>query len=133
MRDVAENLRLELSQFEEVERFARFGTEVEEATQRQIERGRRLQAVLTQPVHQPLSLGQQVVVLFAAIEGYIDAVDIDYIDRFEEDLLEHFEIEHQDLLSRIRRTQELGDQIRSELHELIGGFQEDWLAGRTES
>ena len=133
MREVAENLRLELSQFEEVERFARFGTEVEEATRRQIERGRRLQAILTQPVHQPLTLGQQVVVLFAANEGYIDAVDIDKLEDFEEDLLDHFETEHQDLLSRIRRTRQLSDEIRDELHELIGGFQEDWLAGRTES
>jgi F-type H+/Na+-transporting ATPase subunit alpha len=132
MRDVAENLRLELSQFEEVERFARFGTEVEAATQRQIERGRRLQAILTQPVHQPLSLGQQVVVLFAAVEGYIESFDMDELSGFEETLLGHFEIEHQDLLSRIRRTRELGDEIRHELHEHIGAFQEHWLAERTE-
>ncbi|MGC9334363.1 MAG: F0F1 ATP synthase subunit alpha [Anaerolineae bacterium] len=133
MRDVAEMLRLELSQFEEVERFARFGTEVEETTQHQIERGRRLQAILTQPVHQPLSLGQQVAILFAATEGYTDSVDIDELDRFEKDLLDCLEREHQDLLSRIRHTRQLSDEIRGELHEAMEGFRDKWLDRRSAS
>mgnify|MGYP002681839366 CR=1 FL=1 len=133
MRDVAENLRLELSQFEEVARFARFGTEVEEETQRQIDRGQRLQAIFTQPVHQPLSLAQEVVILFAANEGYIDDIAPDRLDLYQRELLGHFHRELPALLQQIDREGELTDEIRNRLHEGISELSDYWAEGENSS
>jgi F-type H+-transporting ATPase subunit alpha len=112
MRAVVGNLRLELAQFEEVARFARFGTEVGEATKQQIRRGERLQAVLTQPAHRPLSLAAQVVILLAATEGLLDDVPPGNVPAFEAGLLAHVEAEHPGLLQQINRTGELTDETR---------------------
>jgi F-type H+-transporting ATPase subunit alpha len=130
MRDVAGDVRLDLAQFEEVQRFARFGTEVDPATQRQIERGRRLQEILTQPVHQPLSLGEEIAVLFAATEGYIDEIPVDSLARFERELLEHLNEDRPGLLGHIEERGELTDKVRSELHQVLESFRADWLEWR---
>jgi F-type H+-transporting ATPase subunit alpha len=132
MRAMVENLRLELSQFEEVARFARFGTEVDEATQRQIERGRRLQAMLAQPVHRPLSPAAQVVMLFAANEGYIDDVAPEKVLSFERDLLDYFEAECPEVLAHINRRGELTDEVEEMLQKTTEGFYTAWLKRRTE-
>jgi len=122
MRNVAGKLRLELAQFEEVARFARFGAEVDEVTQRQIRRGERLRAVLTQPAHQPLLLAAQVVVLLAATEGYLDDVALEDVPAFESGLLDHFEAEHPGLLHQINRSGELPAEKRETLAETIDNY-----------
>ncbi|MBN1976215.1 MAG: F0F1 ATP synthase subunit alpha [Anaerolineae bacterium] len=119
MRAVVGNLRLELAQFEEVARFARFGTEVGEATKQQIRRGERLQAVLTQPAHRPLSLAAQVVILLAAIEGLLDNVPPGNVPTFETALLVRIEVEHPGLLQQINRTGELTEETRQLLRTLF--------------
>ncbi len=119
MRDVARNLRLELAQFEEVARFARFGAEVDETTQRQIRRGERLRAVLKQPAHQPLSLAAQVVVLLAATEGYLDEVALEEVPAFESGLLTRFEAEHPGSHYQINRSGELPAEMREMLVETM--------------
>jgi F-type H+-transporting ATPase subunit alpha len=130
MREVAGDVRLDLAQFEEVQRFARFGTEVDPATQRQIERGRRLQEILTQPVHQPLSLGEEIAVLFAATEGYIDEIPVDDLARFERELLEHLHKDRAGLLAHIEEQGELTDRMRRDLHEVLEAFRTGWLEWR---
>jgi len=122
MRNVAGKLRLELAQFEEVARFARFGAEVDEATQRQIRRGERLRAVLTQPAHQPLPLAAQVVVLLAATEGYLDDVALADVPAFESRLLDHFETERPGLLHQINRSGELPAEKRETLAETMDNY-----------
>jgi F-type H+-transporting ATPase subunit alpha len=119
MRAVTSELRLELAQFEEVARFARFGTEVDEATQRQIQRGERLRAVLRQPAHQPLSLASQVVILLAVIEGYLDDIAPQEVPAFESGLWDRFEAIHPGILSQINRSGELTDEMREALTEVI--------------
>jgi F-type H+-transporting ATPase subunit alpha len=122
MRAVAGRLRLELAQFEEVARFARFGAEVDEATQRQIRRGERLRAVLTQPAHRPLLLAAQVVALLAATEGYLDDVALQDVPAFESGLLAHIEAEHPGLLHQINRSGELPTGMREALVEAIDSY-----------
>jgi len=119
MRDVARNLRLELAQFEEVARFARFGAEVDEATQRQIRRGERLRAVLRQPAHQPLSLAAQIVVLLAATEGYLDEVALEDVPASESEILTRFEAEHPGSHYQINRSGELPPEMREMLAETM--------------
>jgi len=119
MRDAAGKLRLELAQFEEVARFARFGAEVDEATQRQIRRGERLRAVLRQPAHQPLPLASQVVVLLAATEGVLDDVPLKDVPAFEGGLLARFEAEHPEARHQINRSGELSTKMREALAEMV--------------
>ena len=120
MRAVAGKLRLELAQFEEVSRFARFGTELDETTQRQIERGKRLQAALAQPVHQPLSMAMQVLILFAATEGYMDDLEVEDITAFESKLIRHFETNHSNIVHEINRHGKLTETIRSAFADIVG-------------
>ena len=119
MRDVASEVRLELSQYEEVARFARFGTEVDKATRRQIEHGQRLRAALKQPVHQPLSLDEQIVVLLAVTEGVLDQVAVEDIPTFEKELLSRAKRREPECLHQLNRTGELSPEIREALMEMI--------------
>lgn len=126
MRHVASEMRLELAQYEEVARFARFGTEVDEVTQRRIERGQRLREVLTQPPHQPLSLGKQIAILLAFKEGVMDQVPMQSIKVFEEDLLEELVRQHAGLMDQIEGSGELTEETEENLLEIIHGFLVTW-------
>jgi F-type H+-transporting ATPase subunit alpha len=129
IRAVAGKLRLELSQFEEVARFARFGTEVDEATQRQIRRGERLRAVLGQPAHQPLSLAAQVVVLLAATEGFLDDIALEDIPDLESSLLAYIEAARPEIGQQINRSGELTPETRESLTEAIAAYRAAWREG----
>lgn len=126
MRDVAGELRLELSQYEEVSRFARFGAEVDAATRRQIEHGRRLRAALKQRPHQPLPLASQVVMLLAATEGILDRIAVDAVPSFEEEVLDLVRRREPELLQQINRTGELSADTRETLIELVSNYATDW-------
>lgn len=119
MRALASTLRLELAQFEEVARFARFGTDVDEATQRQIRRGERLQRLLTQPVHQPLSLSAQIIMLAAAADGYLDDISTDDILAFEQALLAHCAAEYPALYARPGHSPEFLADVRAALAAIM--------------
>jgi F-type H+/Na+-transporting ATPase subunit alpha len=129
MRTISGNLRLELAQYEDVARFARLGTEVDEATQRQIQRGTRMRTVLTQPAHRPLPLAQQIISLLAAIEGHLDDVPVGDIVRYERALQTHFEAEHAAIFHQINRHGELTEDIRNQLNRILQHFHADWFKG----
>lgn len=128
MRSVSEELKLELSQFEEVEQFTRFGTEIDEATRDQILRGQRLQQILTQPNNQPFSLAEEVIILTAGIQGYLDEIEIEQIDRYEQQLLSWFKRHHSDMMNKINHEKTI-HEIRDEMLKLIGIFTESWKSG----
>jgi len=122
MRSLAANLRLEMAQFEEVSRFARFGTEVDEATQLQIRRGERLRAALNQAPHQPLSLSAQVVTLLAGTEGILDAVALSDVPAVERELWSCVQEKVPDVWDEINRTGELSDEARETLRAVITDY-----------
>lgn len=128
MRRVAGDLRLELAQFEEVARFARFGTEVDQATQNQIERGKRMQAVLKQSVHEPLPMAKAIAILFAAIDGALDDISIEHIQAFEGDFLAYLDDNESHLLLHITNTGEFTDETQEHLRKAIEDFHTVWLA-----
>ena len=130
MRAVARHLRLDLAQFEEVARFARFGAEVDEATRRQIWRGERLRAALRQPPHQPLSLAAQIVILLAAIEGFLDDVPLEDVPAFERGLLLHLQAEHPGLYHHIDRSGELDEETRDILLTMLAEYHASLLGGK---
>ena len=127
MRKVAGDVRLELSQYEEVVRFAKFGTEVDAATTRQIERGKRLQLALAQGAHEPMSVVDQIIVLFSAVKGYLDGIEFSEVEQFQQYLLTSMHAEHFPLLLRITREGDITDSIEEELHELVGAYSMKWL------
>jgi len=130
MQTLASHLRLELAQFEEVAHFARFGTELDEATQRQIQRGRRLQVVLTQLAHHPLSLASQLIILLAASEGLLDTIPLDEIPTFEKDLLAHFDMDHLDLVQHLNQGEALSEEIRARVRQVMSGYKALWFERR---
>jgi F-type H+-transporting ATPase subunit alpha len=126
MREVAGKLKLDLAQYEEVARFARFGTEVDETTQRQIQRGLRLEAALKQPERHPLTLAEQIVALIAATGGYLDDVTPSAVPAFERQLLERFRAEHPGLYREIDHTGELTEGMREAMTETLTEYRAAW-------
>jgi len=132
MRALASTLRLELAQYEEVARFARFGTDVDEATRRQIRRGERLQRLLTQPVHRPLPLAAQTIMLAAAADGHLDDIPIDDILAFERALLAYVEAENPALYARRGYAPAFLEEVRAMLAEVMEDFRTAWFRRRLE-
>jgi F-type H+-transporting ATPase subunit alpha len=131
MKKVAGELRLQLSQYEEVARFARLGTEVDEATQQQIERGSRLRQMLTQSPHQPLSLAEQVVILFATQQGALETIAVENVSQFERELLAFINERNSELLEEIELKQDLGDEMAERLRGAINTFLNSWNEERS--
>lgn len=109
MKKVAGTLRIDLASYRELEAFTQFGSDLDAATQAKLNRGRRTVEVLKQPLHKPLPVEKQVLILYALTNGYLDTVPIEDILAFEEDLYAYFDINHDSLLDVIRTTKDLPD------------------------
>lgn len=122
MRGLANTLKLELSQFEEVEKFTQFGTELDEATTQMIQRGQRLQKTLTQTIHRPYSLSEQVLLLFAATHGYLDTIKIKDLKSYEKDLLIWFKNNQAVILEIIEVEKALSPEIENQITDSLNSF-----------
>jgi F-type H+-transporting ATPase subunit alpha len=123
MKAVAGTLRLDLSQYRELQAFAQFGTEdLDAATRRQLERGARLTELLKQPQYAPLSLAQQVTVLFAGTRGHLDDVPVEKVADFERSINEHMAASHPDILDAINNSGDLPDELAAQLTQAIQDF-----------
>ena len=120
MKKVAGTLRTDLAAYHELESFAQFGSDLDQATQAKLNRGRRVVEVLKQPLHTPIPVEKQVIILYALTHGYLDSVPVDDIARFEKELYDNFDTNHADLLEHIRKTGELPDEKK--LQEAISKF-----------
>ena len=119
MKKVAGRLRLELSQYRELEAFAQFGSELDPATQRQLARGARVVEVLKQPQYQPMPVEQQVIVIFSVTNGLIDDVDVPQIKEWEKGLLEFMAAQHPEIGEEIRTRKALSDDLSGRLRQAI--------------
>jgi F-type H+/Na+-transporting ATPase subunit alpha len=126
MKQVAGSLRLELAQFRELQAFAQFGSDLDKATQAQLARGERLTEILKQPQYQPMPVEKQVLVIWAATNGYVDDVAIEHVRRFEAELLKFVENSQPGLLQSIREKKALNDEILTNLKQLLGDFKTSW-------
>jgi len=128
MRQVAGKLRLELAQFRELAAFAQFGTsELDKATRAQLERGQRITEVLKQTEFAPVSLERQVMILYAAINGYLDDVPVDKIVAFEADFDKFMETRHPETGKSIAEVKESTAEIEESLKKAISEFKEGYL------
>lgn len=107
MKKVAGTLRIDLASYRELEAFTKFGSDLDAATQAKLNRGRRTVEVLKQPVHEPLTVEKQVVILYALTHGFLDSVPVDDILRFEEELFAFVEVHHPEIFETIRTTKDL--------------------------
>jgi F-type H+-transporting ATPase subunit alpha len=130
MKQVAGTLRLEMAQFRELAAFAQFGSDLDKATQAQLNRGRRLTEVLKQGQYRPLSVERQVIVIFAGTGGYFDDLPIEQCGAFEQGLYEFIDVSHPDLPARIREQRELNDELRTGLRKALDEFKTKFTADR---
>jgi F-type H+-transporting ATPase subunit alpha len=122
MRSVAGTLRLELAQFREKAAFAQFGSDLDPATQKQIARGQRLTELLKQGQYQPLAVEEQVVVVFAGTNGYLDQIPVNRVKDYETQLLQHLHTKHSGLMKDITTSGKLEDAQKSTLKQALADF-----------
>jgi F-type H+/Na+-transporting ATPase subunit alpha len=122
MKQVAGRLRLDLAQYRELEAFAEFGSELDKASQAQLERGARVVEVLKQPQYQPMSVDRQIVSIYAVTNGYLDDVAIEDVRRFEEELLRSIETRHPGIGGHLAEKGDLPDEVESNLKDAIADF-----------
>jgi F-type H+-transporting ATPase subunit alpha len=122
MKKVAGRLRLDLAQYRELEAFAKFGSDLDKATQQQLRRGSRLVELLKQGQFVPMPVEKQVVSIFVGTNGYLDEIPLEDVQRFEKELLEMVEMKHGDVLTEIAEKKDLSDQLQQKLHSLAKDF-----------
>ncbi len=128
MKQVAGTLKLDLAQYRELAAFAQFGSDLDKSTQAQLDRGVRLVELLKQPQFQPMSLGEEVVVLFAGSRGFIDKVDVEKVLVYEQQLLSYVKSKHQDILKEIDEKQIISADLEKKMKDMLTAFESVFVA-----
>src|SRR5512132_2735981 len=126
MKKVASQLRLDLSQYRELEAFAQFGSELDPETQKQLARGERMVEALNQKERQPMPVAEQVASIYAGTAGYLDRIKTERVAEFLADLIARLHSENKDLLDRINETGDLSDEDQEALDKAIGQMVDDF-------
>src|SRR5687767_7178812 len=133
MRQVAGSLRLDLAQYRELAAFAQFGSDLDKATQSQLNRGRRLVEILKQPQYQPLAVEKQVAIIYAATKGFLDPVPVEDVRRYEEEMNRFVETRYPNVFTGIAEKKILDDEVKGALEGALAEFNKQFLAGRQEA
>jgi len=130
MKQVAGTMKLDLAQFREVAAFAQFGSDMDAATQNQLNRGVRLTELLKQSQYQPMDVAEQVVCIFAGVRGYLDKVAEKDVNDAEGKFLEHIQSQHGGILEAIRRDGQLTADTENKMKEVTAAFVEQYVASK---
>ena len=122
MKQVAGTLKLDLAQYRELAAFAQFGSDLDKATQAQLDRGARLVELLKQPQYQPMSLGQQVIVLFSGVRGFVDKYPLERLKNYESELLSFMGGKYRELMNEIDEKEEISDELEDKLRNALTEF-----------
>ena len=122
MKQVAGGLKLALANYRELEAFAQLGTELDKATQAQIDRGVRMVELLKQDQYQPMTVVDQVLAVFAGTQGFLDRIPVDRVREFEAALIKHVHETHAEVVTAIEAKYELTDDLQKQMKSVIGGF-----------
>ena len=122
MKKVAGPLRLELAQYREMAAFAQFGSDLDAATKRQLDRGQRLVEVMKQGQYAPQPVEKQIIIIYAATSGHLDALPVAAIQRYERDLYAFLEAKHGAVLTLLREKKELTDDVRAKIDAALTAF-----------
>ena len=134
MKKVAGTLRIDLASYSELASFAQFGSDLDEATQARLDRGKKTIEVLKQPLHKPLPVEKQVLILYALTKGFIDKIDLDDVLRFQDELFTYFDKNYSDLLKVIHETGNLPDEdkLKDAINEFCNNFQSSKTSSKGE-
>src|SRR6187431_1966756 len=122
MRQVAGTLRLDLAQYRELAAFAQFGSDLDQATQRQLNRGKRLTEILKQPQYKPLPVQQQVAIVFAATNGYLDGIAVEKLRDYEDGLYRFLDTMYASLLAEIAEKKVMDDELKASVEAALKDF-----------
>jgi F-type H+-transporting ATPase subunit alpha len=128
MKQVAGMLRLEMAQYRELAAFAQFGSDLDKATQAQLNRGRRLAEILKQDQYKPLAVEKQIAIVFAGTGGYLDDVAIEQCRAFEQALYDFMDTSYPAVGKQIIEKRELDEPLRAEMHKMLGEFKAKFVA-----
>ena len=128
MKQVAGTLKLDLAQYRELAAFAQFGSDLDKSTQAQLDRGVRLVELLKQPQFKPMSLGEEVTILFAGSRGFIDKVDVDKVLVYEQQLLSFVKSKHPDILKEIDEKQVISPDLEKKMKDMLTSFESAFVA-----
>ena len=126
MKQVAGRLRLDMASFRELAAFAQFGSDLDKSTQAQLNRGQHLQEILKQPQYEPMSLENQVMVIFAGTQGYADKVSLDRMRAWETSLLRFMETSHPEIGKDIAEKKRMTDETQVALRAALDAFTNTW-------
>ena len=122
MKQVAGTLRLDLSQYRELESFAQFGSDLDSVTQAMLARGSRLTEVLKQGQYVPMPVEKQIVSIYAATNNWLKDYPLNVVRRYEAEMLRYVETNHSDILADIRSKKKLDEDIKARLDKVLGAF-----------
>jgi len=128
IKKIAGTLKLELAQFDELAAFSQFASDLDEATQQQLERGKRLRELLKQPQFSPLNLAEQVAVVYAGVKGLIDEVPVEDVTKFATELREYLKLNKAEFIEEILKEKKLNDGLEATLKEVINEVKSSMLA-----
>ena len=128
MRQVAGRLKLDMASYRELAAFAQFGSDLDKATQNQLNRGRRMQEILKQPQYQPVSLAHQVMVIFAGTNGYADEVPVEKMRQWEIEVVKYLDQSHPELGKDIIEKKQITPETDKKLREALATFKSTWQA-----
>jgi F-type H+-transporting ATPase subunit alpha len=130
MKQVAGTLRLQIAQYREMEDFAKFGSELDKATQAQLNRGRRLMELLKQPQYKPLSVAKQVIIFYAASKGYLDDLEIEEVQVFERAIYEHIDKKHPHLEKLLVDKGQIDKELENKMQVALDECKDLFISGR---
>ena len=128
MKEVAGSLRLDLSQYRELESFSAFASDLDATTKAQLDRGARLVELLKQPQQNPMPVEEQVVAIFLGTKGHLDSVPVDDVQRFEAEFLDNLRGSHEDVLKEIKESGKFSDETEKKVTELVDKFKKGFSA-----
>jgi F-type H+-transporting ATPase subunit alpha len=130
MRQVAGRLRLDLAQYKELAAFTQFGSELDKTTQMQLTRGERMVEILKQDQYQPLNLSHQVMIIYAGVNGLLDDLPKEAIQRFEAEFYQYVHQHYPDLIHDIEMQKELTNPIQKKLNQAVSSFKNEFIRQR---
>jgi F-type H+-transporting ATPase subunit alpha len=130
MRQVAGSMKLELAQYRELAAFAQFGSDLDKATQQQLNRGQRLTELLKQPQFSPLPFSKQILAIFAGTNGYLDDLQVSQVREFEDELYKYVDTSNPGLLNEIMEKKTLDDKLKAEMTRLIKEAKQQFVSSR---
>lgn len=124
MKKIAGTLRLDLAQYRELEAFAKFGSDLDKATMQQLRRGERLVEILKQKQYSPMTVEDQVLIIYAATKGYLDEIPVNHVNRFQNDFIQEVENMHPDIIKSIADTKDLTKENTDKMDSVLKDFTE---------